>query len=184
MPKATHYGTCQACGRRQLLPRGLLADHGYEIKHGWRSGVCFGAGHLPFEQSIGLIQGCIEHAKHQAGQFRDKATKLDAVPLGDLTTWHRVYHRELSNRSRGSVYLWHEGLIVGERGRASFQATDMRNAKPEELHTYGTPEAIALQGRRSYAESLRARAKEEDEYVAWQSKRIEGWQPSELTPRA
>lgn len=55
MAKATHAGHCQACGRLQRLPSGNLSLHGYTVDHGWFSGVCQGAKHLPFEQSIDQI---------------------------------------------------------------------------------------------------------------------------------
>lgn len=53
--KATHSGHCQACGHLQKLPKDVLAKHGYKIKHGFFSGICIGAGELPFEESCDLV---------------------------------------------------------------------------------------------------------------------------------
>ena len=49
MAKATHYGTCQVCGRLQALPDGVLAKHGYDVEFHFFRGVCPGAAHKPLE---------------------------------------------------------------------------------------------------------------------------------------
>lgn len=53
MAKATHNGTCQACGRKQAVnvKTGLLAKHGYVVDWGFH-GVCSGAGKRPAENSL------------------------------------------------------------------------------------------------------------------------------------
>lgn len=53
--KATHIGECQICGRRQMLPGGVLSKHGYTVDHGFFSGICAGAHKLPFEKSCADI---------------------------------------------------------------------------------------------------------------------------------
>ena len=40
-----------------MLPGGVLSKHGYTVQWGFFSGVCNGAGHLPFEQSKDAIAG-------------------------------------------------------------------------------------------------------------------------------
>jgi hypothetical protein len=179
--KATHYGHCQACGRRQLLPGGVLADHGYSIEHGWRNGVCYGAGHAPYEQSCALIESTIAAAKARAAELRAQADAQAAVPLGDLSCWLRVYHRELSNRSRGSVYLWEKGRIEGE----GFEAEFVCAYKRERLNSGPVRAAVRAQVfRQVYAKALLERAAGEDAYAARQAERIAGWAPAELAARA
>ncbi len=51
MTKATHNGTCQACGRTQAVrANGRLAKHGYTVDYGYFSGTCSGSDKLPLEQ--------------------------------------------------------------------------------------------------------------------------------------
>lgn len=47
--KATHYGTCQICGRKQKAPHSLMAKHGYTVDGGYFNGTCFGSDEKPFE---------------------------------------------------------------------------------------------------------------------------------------
>lgn len=48
--KATHNGTCQACGRSQAVrANGRLAKHGYTVDYGYFSGTCSGSDKQPLE---------------------------------------------------------------------------------------------------------------------------------------
>jgi hypothetical protein len=44
-------GTCSCCGMNVKLKDGKIVQHGYTIKYGWQSGVCFGRGYVPIEVS-------------------------------------------------------------------------------------------------------------------------------------
>lgn len=177
--RATHYGHCQICNRRQLLPGGKLAKHGYELSHGFMNGVCYGAESLPFEQSTNLIEGSIARAIAYAAELRAKAEALRQI-TDSRSTWRKVYHRELSSRSRGSVYLWTEGQIEGDSFKAEFVST---TGKREQIHLPGSGLSMAREGRQDYAAALEARAQEQDRYVEQQRLRLAGWEPRELTPR-
>ena len=73
--KATHRGHCQICGAQQKLPGGRLAKHGYSVEWNSFQGVCSGAGYLPFEQDISLIEAAIKHALERGAMLRDEAAK-------------------------------------------------------------------------------------------------------------
>lgn len=47
--KATHYGICQICGRKQKAPNSLMAKHGYTVDGGYFNGTCHGSDEQPFE---------------------------------------------------------------------------------------------------------------------------------------
>jgi hypothetical protein len=71
MTKATHNGTCQACGRSQAVTaRGTLAKHGYTVDYGYFSGTCSGSGKLPLEQDT-------KHNVEVVAAIRDWADKQD-----------------------------------------------------------------------------------------------------------
>jgi len=74
MTKATHNGTCQACGRSQAFYRGTVAKHGYQVK-GWGffHGVCRGAENKPLEQEKTITEATIKFLREtyapQADQY-------------------------------------------------------------------------------------------------------------------
>lgn len=192
MAKATHLGTCQACGRLQMLPSGLLAAHGYEISHGFQNGVCMGTGHLPYEVSTDLIESSINHALTNADRLdRDAAAHL-VLP----GTWvaHQVYHPELSSRTKGSVRLWEDG-ILREREDGGFEFVQPTDAswsaerqgpgkpKVERLHGFGQIKRLVAEYRSRYASALTSRAAGQREYAAHQKRRLVDWKPQPLTPR-
>ena len=98
--KATHYGHCQVCNRRQKLPNGKLAKHGYQILGGYFDGVCFGSEHLPIEQDKTLV---VESQEWAAKKYL--AAKLDQIkydqPATELKTWRHIYKTYF-----GSGYVW------------------------------------------------------------------------------
>jgi len=55
--KATHFGHCQVCGNRQMLPGNLLSLHGYTKEYGFFNGTCHGARHKPLEQDRTVCDG-------------------------------------------------------------------------------------------------------------------------------
>lgn len=182
MSKATHYGTCQACGRRQLLPGGVLAKHGYELSHGFMNGVCMGAGHLPYEQSCDLIERTIRNAVAVAAARREQADAQLAVPMGSLTCSRKVYHPELSSRTRGSVHLWEHGELQGA-DITTFEFVYDGGRKRERVRQGGQAASIAMAMRRDYAAALLRLAADQDAYADAQRRRIADWQPTDLTPR-
>lgn len=181
--KAEWKGCCQACGRLQMLPGGVLSDHGYEISHGWRNGVCYGAGHLPIEESCDLIQASADNARVQAARLKAQAGEELAVPLGALESWKQVYHPELSNRSRGSVYLWERGAFVGDGIECVFEYGEEGRKKKDRCHGFQKGVARAAEGRAAHVKSLLSRAERHESYAAAQEKVLAAWAPKPLIPR-
>jgi len=78
MTKATHNGTCQACGRSQAVTaRGTLAKHGYTVDYGYFSGTCSGSGKKPLEQETA-------HNIDVVASIRDWADKQDEKAARDI----------------------------------------------------------------------------------------------------
>ena len=79
MAKATHNGTCQACGRKQAVnvKTGLLAKHGYVVDWGFH-GVCSGAGKLPAEHDL-------THMVKVQAQLNEKAAFLETRKAEEIT---------------------------------------------------------------------------------------------------
>lgn len=84
MKKSTHSGICQVCGRRQQLPDGRLAKHGYQVKHrgqgGYFIGTCRGSGCLPYEQAHDALDDDIVNAQ----EYRDSIQpRIDEMLASD-----------------------------------------------------------------------------------------------------
>jgi hypothetical protein len=58
--RATHQGHCQACGRIQRLPLGILAKHGYTVDWGFFNGVCCGSDRKPLESDKSVSESIIK----------------------------------------------------------------------------------------------------------------------------
>lgn len=80
MSKATHNGTCQACGRVQAVKaNGLLAKHGYTVDYGYFNGTCSGSDSKPLEQETSLNIEIVE-------AIRDWADQQDQLSHGNIET--------------------------------------------------------------------------------------------------
>lgn len=181
--KATRTGICQWCNRRQMLPGGRLADHGYTIRHGYQQGVCRGAGHLPYEQSCALIVESIKWATANTTRLRDLGAALRAVTTGRACSM-QVYHPNLSSRSRGAVYLWVDGTIEGDGFDAAFVHGSPARPMRERLHKGCKPgEVLAIILRQERADAFDRHADSDEEYAKAQQIRVDAWKPAELTPR-
>lgn len=109
MAKATHKGHCQLCDRLQMLPKGKMAKHGYEVA-GWGffNGTCHGSDHLPYEQSADLIPPMIESMKKQIARTTEWRDEILA-PVTEPKAWYREYVRK-DNWS--GKYVWREIEII------------------------------------------------------------------------
>lgn len=70
--KATHRGTCQACGRLQCVPSNLLAKHGYTVDWGFFNGVCTGSDRKPLEVEKTLTESIIKQLRETVAPQADK----------------------------------------------------------------------------------------------------------------
>lgn len=194
--KATHQGHCQICGSVQKLPDGRLSKHGYTTKWGFFSGVCSGAGYLPFERDISLIEDKIKWAQGDAARLRkqadDEREKTDPEDV-----WYNMYFTANYDRRSKRGYHWAKTRIfitypyphAPDLGQLQYQHIgDDRPARAERLDIYddgyerGNLKSAAkvLNGR--YADHLEREAKKRDEYAKWQQDRIKDWKPQPLKP--
>jgi len=80
MTKATHNGTCQACGRSQAVKsNGQLAKHGYTVDYGYFNGTCSGAGHAPLEKETA-------HNVDVVAAVRKWADEQEMIADGNIST--------------------------------------------------------------------------------------------------
>lgn len=90
--KATHRGTCQACGRAQAHFKGTIAQHGYTVDWGHFNGVCQGAFAQPMEIEITLTQSIIAIANKAAERSEQLAADLKSGAVAPLY-FKSVYDR-------------------------------------------------------------------------------------------
>ena len=81
MTKATHNGTCQACGRSQAVrANGRLAKHGYTVDYGYFSGTCSGSDKAPLEQktdwNIEVVRAIRDWADDQDRKAASEITEV------------------------------------------------------------------------------------------------------------
>jgi len=96
--KAKNKGTCQWCGSIQKLPSGVLAQHGYTVKHSFFEGVCMGSNHLPLEESCELVKMSIVWAQSRIENLRVQITELQQ-PAEIPQAWVKCY-------ASGKGYFW------------------------------------------------------------------------------
>lgn len=171
--KATHFGTCQACGSVQKLPNGELANHGYTVKWGFFQRTCPGSRRLPFEQSYDFVEQCIDSAK-----LNIKYTKQDIEKWLNNDTNTIMWHHYVTGRG-GGRRVWIKGKIVD--GEIQLE-NDVVIKSLIKYSLYGTDSEIARKLDLKYVASLERRIKELNEYIEWQQKRVDSWIEGELTP--
>ena len=178
MAKATHKGTCQWCNRVQMLPNGVLARHGYNIRWGWQAGVCSGSDNLPYQESCEMVERSIAWARERAEELNAKADAVLASQHDEgNVVWINVYHPELSSRSKGSVRVWEQHEVFPDGG---FGGYFMNRGKKERLHQgFGT---IKATGATAYSRQIRHQAEQLQAYAAEQAERISNWAPAPLLP--
>jgi hypothetical protein len=200
--KATHRGTCQVCGCIQKLPGGFLSLHGYTVNWGFFSGVCHGAGFLPFEQDKGLVEGAIARALEQEREIKAKQARLrEPVAQGTTKTFVNVF---FGSTRLGPDYRWKEVELyakenVNRAGEADeYRWTTYHYPAPEgtEKRGHGDPERYRQVGdygtksieeavagcNEAYAKSMDKPLEQITQYVAWQRKRIKDWKVQPLLP--
>lgn len=201
--KATHQGECQICGSTQMLPGGVLSKHGYTVQWGFFSGVCNGAGHLPFEQSKDAIAGVIASVEATIKLVEAEIAELenkDSEINGKDEAWRHCYDSYIG-------YTWRKVKLV-EFERRNIYANDPghepawycyiktldttkdrpdRPAKPDRLDVYDIrPESVRdfahyLNG--GYAKHLRGQNASRRQWITWQQNRLANWAPKPLKER-
>ena len=192
--RATHSGTCQICGARQLLPGGLLSLHGYTVRWGFFSGTCPGSKHLPFEQSTDRIAEAVKDAQITRTALEDKAQELTTL-RPDVTRAYVHLYRKSDDRRRRSGYEWHQVELrrveVPYRDGTGFYvkyeydnpitekvgALELYDSKPTLAET-----VLVLNTRRADGVE-RPHIKQLTRYIAWQEERIATWTPQPLIER-
>jgi hypothetical protein len=187
--KATHNGHCQVCGSGQKLPGGVLSKHGYTRRWGFFDGVCSGAGYLPFEQDISLIEGMIAWAEKDAARLREQAAR-ERTENDPENCWYHAYigDRKGYQWVRTRLYMEEQVLPYGTFSTMKMEHPgNYRNPNKhgERVHgglPYKDLAGAAQQCNNDHANYLEKEAVRRDEYAAWQRGRIKDWAPSELTP--
>jgi len=78
--KATHNGTCQACGRSQAVKsNGRLAKHGYTVDYGYFNGTCSGSDKQPLELET-------SHNLDVVASIRNWADEQEMFSTGNIET--------------------------------------------------------------------------------------------------
>lgn len=191
---ATHQGHCQACGSVQMLPKGVLAKHGYTTEWGVFNGTCAGSGYRPFEQATDFIAKVIESQRLAALSYRNHAAEVRASTNTETMTV-RVYVRPEYRRQRESGYQWVEAKIEAVPFEAvpnittpywKVTAKATVNGREQtfvvERHTSDVDRTLRHL-RENWALHLDAQADGREKYVEWQKARLTNWQEQPLIPR-
>lgn len=168
MAAATHKGECQVCGSTQMLPNGVLSNHGYTVQFGFFEGVCNGSKALPFEQSKALIDMSIERAKNLIIATQKEIESLKETPLA----WKGTYN------IKKNTYTW-DIVELSEDGK---MYRDPKRGWRQNGH-YGDLNKIlhSMSDNRIYF--LEQKIEQITNYINWQEKRIQRWEPKPLRER-
>jgi|GEM_PF-3394692 len=205
--KATHYGTCQICGSRQLLPAGHLSKHGHTVRWGFFEGVCPGSGRLPFELSTDAIAEVVASVERDVAVTEGEIAAVEDLsnPVNDGgNVWVHVY-----DTSRHGGYRWVKARLhdlvtdATSYSRPLSKCQYTTHDKFHHFHSRTEPNQIAERVEayddawtmhtlpewarylnRKYAKAVLAKANpERRSWLAWQRKRVAEWKIEPLTPR-
>lgn len=164
-----------------MLPKGVLAKHGYDVKYGFFNGTCWGAGHKPFETGFDCLEKAVEWAQEHVRHIQSEILKTEAE------TVKLPFHRYLSGALKNGVWLksgyYWETVILSQADSAGI-LINFEDGTSEPAFRYAglgyTMEEIAahLKGRRvaAYRKDIQSRK----EYITWQKGRILNWRPQPL----
>lgn len=188
--KATHIGTCQACGRSQKLPGNLLSKHGYTVDWGFFIGTCPGSNHQPFEVSCDLIKGFIANAEMQKVEVVRYQAEL-RQPATVNKAW--VHDYGTPNGERKDRYVWRQvelNTTTHEIDGRKWESYSYKSLSPfagrVDFYTYPGPQNVLEAC--TLLSSKRADAMQKDvvdqlnRYIDWQTNRVTTWKPGTLTP--
>lgn len=192
--QATHRGECQMCGRMQKLPGGKLAKHGYTTRWGFFSGVCRGAGHLPYEQSCDMLRELLPTVRDSVNLQRQLAvTARETTGAAWVVEVHQPPNaRSYADQQTVSRLVPVEELTLENHygaGRLTW-----KHSKPEMLvahyparKDFGYGKGLTMAAAVALLNEDRAlghdaQARRLQEYADWCAERIAKWKVRELRP--
>lgn len=191
--KSTHKGHCQACGRLQMLPAGVLAKHGYNIVSGFFSGTCCGSGHLPYEQSKDLLASLIISAKEDLNRHEDWQKELRA-PAKEPKCWIHHWNEKggVGSRRGWGGYSWeHVTLRFKDPSQNySYFCYNLRDNSEDKIFTLYDGSTISdekilekcTEKNIAYADYLMHHVVSLKRYIEWQEGRVNSWKLLPLLP--
>lgn len=178
---ATHQGTCQLCGRLQMLPKGLLAKHGYDVQWGYFNGVCSGSDHQPYELSKDLIESYLPTARKT---LVDLKAAPAAIRAAEPKTDGVCYSVAIEFKTVLLV-----GKLVEHVSKSKFEkGTDfVATHRGEEVRRYLSSEdvaTVAIEFREKAAKRAEERAAQYATWVKFLEERKANWKltPENLVP--
>jgi hypothetical protein len=177
MAKATHKGTCQVCGSIQMLPSGVLSNHGYTVQWGFFEGVCNGAKALPYEVSTNVIDFAIQRAKSIIQTCKDEIQSLNVQP----EAWSYVYSRKHKAYYWMIVELNEDGTKYLNPESNSWESHSYHNDAG--MIVWNGVDEIKYEMSKLRIKELNNKIKKVKEYIQWQENRIKNWEPKPLIER-
>lgn len=186
-----------------MLPRGVLAKHGYTTKWGFFSGVCQGSEHRPYETHTDLIERFIEWAEEKRADLESfRATLLERPAEGTTEAWVNVYLPPTFHNKNG--YTWRKVPLTltihqwlgGDGYTVNIEYPDQdpqRAGRTHRIDFYSqcrNADYTASTNLLDYIQNLNAKyaatvAKEisqVEDYIRWQQRRLADWKLQPLLP--
>ena len=204
--RATHKGTCQVCGREQMLPRSNLSLHGYQVKWNMFTGTCPGSEELPFEQDKALAEKYLASAMRDQIAAVEYAVELETCDPADHRAWVQVRVPEkrygFGSTYRDEVHVLEllPALTRSDSGCYSWVGYVDELGKIHAVHSYGINTPYGDDGKPIIGESHlqayvremnnkfsqrgpRSRAEQLKGYIGWMQGRLKGWTVKPLKKR-
>jgi hypothetical protein len=199
--KSTHQGTCQVCGRLQMLPNGVLSKHGYDVRFGFFNGICWGTGHKPFEQAYDCVEKAIGWATEARTQLQAEVDALQTAAVGYFAPFHRYVTAKTRGERSGyreetvavvvanTVTCAYADTVTGTYATVTFCNLHFADGKVEPASRYAgfaslghDVKSIVLALREQRAGRLGKDIADRTSYITWQQRRIYTWKPQPLSP--
>lgn len=193
--KATHVGECQICGRVQMLPNGKLSNHGYTVRCGFFSGICQGAGHLPFEQSqdaiapvVAAVTSHVKSTEQEIAGYRNIDNELNS---GNMA-WFSVYTGRAYSFAKCDVEIKENVSASGDGykwlsvTRSAAPGESKTNQRPRvELYSFkfSTVREVVHHCNETYAKHLASTNRQRRDWLSWQNDRLKDWKVKPLQLR-
>jgi hypothetical protein len=180
-------GHCQGCGRKQMLPGGLLAKHGYTVQWQMFVGVCPGSGHEPYEVSCEFVKQCIVDTEKRIRQFEAQIETVKSAPITNKISRMKIY----DPKKYKEVIVYDGELFwdptAGRGGRGALMVKDSKGKVYEYSSNPILPGKeeekileIATSYRKLEVQRMVDHLQSMHDYIEWQQKRVDDWKPVEL----